>query len=162
MHVYTCNYILTTSTNNRSDKEMIRYFTELTEYLKSRGINPGLNFMDNEASKALNMTMTTMNINYQLFPPSNHISNNTDRAIKTFKNQFISGLCSVDKHFHLKLWYRPLHQETISINLLRQSITLPHLSAYTHIFGSFDSSRTPLDPPGIKVVIHNMPSDRTS
>ena len=80
---------------------MIRYFTELTEYLKSRGINPGLNFMDNEASKALNMTMTTMNINYQLFPPSNHISNNTDRAIKTFKNQFISGLCRKKNTFIL-------------------------------------------------------------
>ena len=28
MHVYDCNFILTTSMNNRSDKEMIRYFTE--------------------------------------------------------------------------------------------------------------------------------------
>ena len=58
---------------------MIQSFTELTEDLKSSGINPGFHFMNNEASTALNMTMTTMNIKYQLVPPSNHRANNTDR-----------------------------------------------------------------------------------
>ena len=58
---------------------MIRFFTSLTEGLKSRGIHPGLHFMDNEASTALNMTMTTMNIKYQLVPPSNHRANNAER-----------------------------------------------------------------------------------
>ena len=78
MYVYDCNSILTTAKKNISDKEMIRYFTELTKYLKSRGINPGFHFMDNEASTALNMTMITMNIKYQLVPPSNHIANNAE------------------------------------------------------------------------------------
>ena len=40
MYVYYCNAILTTPTNNRSDKEMIRYFMGFTMDLKSRGINP--------------------------------------------------------------------------------------------------------------------------
>ena len=48
----------------------------------------------------------------------------------------------------------------ISLKLLSQSITLPHISAYTHIFREFDFDRTPLDPPGTKVVIHNKPNDR--
>ena len=76
MYVYDCNAILTTEMKNISDKEMIRDFTELTEYLKSHKINPGLHFMDNEASTALNMTMTTMNTKYQLVPLSNHRVNN--------------------------------------------------------------------------------------
>ena len=59
MYVYDCNTILTTATKNRSDKVMIRAFTYLTENLKIQGIHPGFHFMDNEASTALNMMMTT-------------------------------------------------------------------------------------------------------
>ena len=64
IYVYDCNAILTTSIKNRSDKGMIRYFTYLTEDLKIRGIHPGFHLMDNVASTSLNLTMTTMNINY--------------------------------------------------------------------------------------------------
>ena len=101
-----------------------------------------------------------MNIKYQLVPPRNQILNNAERAIQTSKNHFIAGLCSVDKDFHLQLWDRLLQQETISINLIRQSRTLPHISAYTHIFGEFDFNRTPLSPPGTRIVIYNRPNDR--
>ena len=45
IYVYEYNSILTTATNNISDKEMIRSFTSLTEDLKIQGINPGLYFM---------------------------------------------------------------------------------------------------------------------
>ena len=76
MYMYDCNAILTTETKNRSDNEIIRAFTSLTGDLKSRGINPGFHFMDNEASTALEMTTTTMNIKYQLVPPSNQRANN--------------------------------------------------------------------------------------
>ena len=76
---------------------MIRYFKSSTMHLKSRGINPGLNFMDNEVSTALKITMIYMNIKYQLVPPSNHRANNAERLIQTFNNHFIAGLCSVDK-----------------------------------------------------------------
>ena len=64
---------------------MIRAFAELTEDFKSRRINPGLNIMDNEASAFLNMTMTSMNIKYQLVIPSNHKAKNAEREIPTFK-----------------------------------------------------------------------------
>ena len=89
--------------------------------------------MDNEAYTALNLTMTNMNIKYQLTPPRNHIAKNAERAIQKFKNNFIAGLCSIDKYFNLQLWDIILQQTKISLNLLRQSITLPHMSAYSHI-----------------------------
>ena len=68
--------------------------------------------MDNEASTTLDLTMTFMNIKYQLFTPINHRSNNADRAIKKFKKHFIAGLCSVDKEFNLQLWDILLKQAT--------------------------------------------------
>ena len=37
---------------NISDKGMIRYFVDLTIYLKSHGINPGLHIIDDEESAA--------------------------------------------------------------------------------------------------------------
>ena len=120
---------------NISDKEMILSFIKLVTDLKSRGINPGFYFVDNEESAALKMAMTTMYISYQLFPPSKHRPNNSDKSVQTFKNHFIAVLCSVDENFHLQLWERLLQQAIIILNLLQKSITLPHLSAFTHIFG---------------------------
>ena len=72
------------------------------------------------------------------------------------------GICNVDKDFHHQLWYILLPKATISLNLLRQSIIHPHLSAYTHIFGNFDYNHRPLAPPGTIVVIHDSPKDTTS
>ena len=69
-------YVLTTTTMNISDKETMRYFKYLTEDLKSWGIHPGFHFMDIEASTALNLNTTTMNIKYQLVHPINHRAKN--------------------------------------------------------------------------------------
>ena len=79
MYVYECNTILTAEMNNRSYKDIIRAFAFLIGDLKSRGIHPGLHFMDNEAYTVLNLTMTTMNIKYQLFPPNNHRATDAER-----------------------------------------------------------------------------------
>ena len=92
MYVYDCNAILTTVTKNIIDKDIIRFFTSLTEDLKIQGIKPGFHFMDNKASTALKMNITTNNSKYQLVPPSNHRANNAERAIQEFKNHSIAGL----------------------------------------------------------------------
>ena len=84
---------------------MIWDFTELIKELKICRINPGFHFMEDKLSIALKIAMETMDINYLLFPPSNHRENNLERAIQAFKNHFIAGLCSVDKDFQLQLWY---------------------------------------------------------
>ena len=143
MYVYEFNAILTTAMNKRREREMISAFTYLTEDFKSRGIHPGFHLMENEASTALNMTMTTMNIKYQLVPTSNQRANNAERGIQTFKNHFKSGMCIVDKYFHLKLWDRLLQQTTINLNLLRKSRTFPHISAFIHIFGELAQNFSP-------------------
>jgi hypothetical protein len=43
-------------------------------------------------------------IDYQLAPPHVYRRNAAKRAIRTFKNHFVAGLCSTDKHFALHLW----------------------------------------------------------
>ena len=41
--------------------------------------------------------------------------------------------------------------------MLRSSRLNPKISAYTHIFGKYDFSTTPIAPPGTKVVVHSKP-----
>ena len=48
--------------------------------------------MDNKASTALKMKMDSMNIKYQLVPPSNQRANNSEREVQTFNNHFIAKL----------------------------------------------------------------------
>ena len=159
MYVYDCNKIMKTPMKNRSDKEMIRYFVELTAYLKICGFNPGFHIMDNETWTVFKKSMSTMDIKYQLVPPSNHRVKNPYRSIQTFKNHLIALILGVDSAFHLQLLCRMLQRAIISLNIVRQSRLYPHLLVYTHFYGDFDCNHTPLAPPVGKVVIHNKSVD---
>jgi hypothetical protein len=60
------------------------------------------------------------------------------------------------------LWDRLLPQAEITLNLLQSSRTSTKQSAYEAINGPFDFNKTPLAPLGIKVVVHEKPSQRNS
>ena len=60
--------------------------------------------MDNEASAEIKQAILKHNIEYQLTPPHIHPINAAERAIRTFKKHFISGLATVDPTFPIKEW----------------------------------------------------------
>jgi hypothetical protein len=126
---------------------MVRAFDLLIQSLVIHGLRPSLQCLDNEASLALGNYLTKRGIDYQLAPPHIHRWNNAERAIQTFKNHSISGLCSVDPNFPLKLWDKLLPQETLKLNLLRKSWINPRMSAFAQLYGHFDFNRTPMAPP---------------
>jgi hypothetical protein len=111
---------------------------------------------------ALRNYLTKQGIDYQLAPPHIHRRNNAERAIQTFKNHFISGLCSVDPNFPLKLWDKLLPQATLTLEILSQSRINPRMSAYAQLNGHFDFNRTPLAPPGTRVIAHDKPDQGAS
>jgi hypothetical protein len=86
-----------------------------------------------------------------------HRRNVAERAIRTWKNHFVAGLCSTDTRFPMHLWDRLLEQASITLNLLRPSRRNPKISAYNMLEGTFDYNKTPLAPPGTKVIIHEKP-----
>jgi hypothetical protein len=88
------------------------------------------------------------NVDFQLVPPGIHGRNAAERAIRTFKNYFIAGLCSVNKNFPIHLWDWLLLQAKITLNLLCGSRINPKLLAWAQVHGAFDFNRTPLGPPG--------------
>jgi hypothetical protein len=120
-------------------------------------LKPSLQRLDNEASLTLSNYLAKQAIDYQLAPSHVHQRNNSERAIQNFKNHFIAGICSVDPHFTLNLWDKLLPQAKITFNLLRKSRINPHMSAYAQLNGPFDFNRTPLAPPGTRVIAHEKP-----
>lgn len=52
--------------------------------------------MRNACSDLLKDYMQATNIRYHLVPPDTHRRNAAERAIRTFKNHFIAGLCTTD------------------------------------------------------------------
>lgn len=119
--------------------------------------------MDNEASTAMKqLQQDKFGMSFQLTPPHMHQINAAERAIRTFKNHFVAGLCSTDPNFPLRLWDRLLPQAEITLNLLQSVQTNNKESAHEALHGPFDYNKTPLAPPDIKVVIHEKPGQRNS
>jgi hypothetical protein len=58
------------------------------------------------------------------------------------------------------MWDKLIPQCLITLNLLRRSRINPQLSSQAQINGAFDFNRTPLAPPGTKVLIHEKTSTR--
>jgi hypothetical protein len=116
--------------------------------------------LDNEASKLLKTYLHQQDITFQLVPPYSHRRNSAERAIRSFKDHLIAGLCSTDKYFPMRLWDRLLPQTVMTLNMLRTSRLNPKLSAATHIFGQYDFNRAPMAPPGTRIIAHETPSRR--
>jgi hypothetical protein len=117
---YDSNAILAEPMRNRTDAEMLRAYGVILNRLIARGLKPKLQRLDNEASTALKSYLQDeMDIKYQLVPPHVHRRNAAERAIRTFKNHFISGLASTNPNFPLHLWCRLVRQAEETLNMLR-------------------------------------------
>ena len=110
--------------------------------------------MDNETCDLLKKTLPQQNIPYQIFLPYIHRRNAEGRSNQTFKEQFIVVLCSTDPKYPAQEWDRLLPQATMTLNLLRTSITNSTLWNYDAIFGIHDFNWCLLVPPGTKVIVH--------
>ena len=155
---YDSNLIHVKPLKSRHDNDTIKAYEEIYAKLTSRGLKPKLHWLDNEASKALKNFIAKEHTEYQLTPPHIHRRKTAERAIRTFKNHFISGLCSVDKHFPLHLWCRLLDQAELTLNMLRTSRINPNLSMHEQINGTNDFNATPLAPPGTRCIAHEKSS----
>ena len=125
-------------------------------------MTPKLHVMDNECSKILSKFIESNGTKIQLVEPHQHRVNAAERAIQTFKNHFIAGLCTVHPQFPLQLWCELLPHAEITLNLLRQARANSKLSAYAILEGEFNFNKTPLAPPGTKALIFDDPKKRTS
>jgi hypothetical protein len=123
-------------------------------------VHPKLQRLDNEVSNDLKEYMSDQNISFQLVPPHVHRRNAAERALQSFKNHLIAGLCTADPDFPLNLWDKLIPQAEITLNMLRPSRLNPKISAHTQLENVFDFNRTPLAPPGTRAIAYETPSQR--
>ena len=161
---YDVNYIFALPIQSTKGDDIIAAFTTIFDTLTSKGFAPAFNITDNQAAKAIKTFVTSRNCAIQFVEPNNHRVNAAEQAIQTFKNHFISGLCTTDINFPLQLWNHLSHQAEITCNLLRRSRLDPTISAYPHqLHGhKYNWSAHPLAPPGTRALILNPPALRTS
>jgi hypothetical protein len=87
----------------RSVSEWGKAYDHIHQELTDKGFKPKPQTLDNEASAALKMFLTTNDVEYRLVPTHFHRRNAAERAIHTFKEHFIAGLASVEPYFPLNL-----------------------------------------------------------
>jgi Reverse transcriptase (RNA-dependent DNA polymerase). len=162
LYHYDTNAIIPFPMKDRTEAEHIKAWTHCYDYLKKRGHAPMLHVMDNETSQNLLNAIEKKRVNVQLVPPHVHRRNAAERAIRTFKNHFIAGLCSTNPQFPMNLWADLLPQAALTLNLLRPCRTNPKLSAHAALEGIFDYNKTPLAPPGTKVIVHQKANQRNT
>jgi hypothetical protein len=86
--------------------------------LVERGLTTKLVKLDNEASKLLKAYLYKQDITFQLLPSYSHRQSSAERAIRSFKDHLIAGLCSTNQYFPMHLWDRLLPQAVMAFNML--------------------------------------------
>ena len=159
---YDPNAILVRPLKNIKGKELVRKLAEVHEYLEDRGYKPNHQILDNETSNEMKRHLKGRDVQYQLVPPHAHRKNAAERAIRTFKNHFITILCMLHPNFPVSLWCRLLKQAEMTLNMVRPCRVNPRMSAYTALEGEFTCNDTPLAPLGSMVIAGDTPSQRSS
>ncbi len=154
------NAILVTAMKNRTSGEMIPAYQELIDHLHSAGIKPKQRILDNECSKDFKQIIHKNQMTFQLVPPNDHQRNCAEKAIQTFKANFISILCRTDKESPLHLWSCLLPQAEDTLNMLHTAQLCSTVSAYTYLWGQHDYNANPFAPTGCKVEAHVKPTVR--
>ena len=97
---------------------------------KGKNLLLDLRILDNECSNGYKSTMKeTWGVNYQLVLPDICRRNSSKRAIRTFKDHFLATLAGVGHEFPRHIWDLLLPQAELTLNLLRQAIANPDMSA---------------------------------
>jgi hypothetical protein len=76
--------------------------------------------------------------NTRWVPAKEHRVNAAERAIRIYKNHFVTTFCNADSNFPITKWDRLLPQTALTLNLLHSSRIHPSLLAHALLFANFD------------------------
>eukprot|EP00804_Cyclotella_cryptica_P017050 CCRYP_003285-RA/>CCRYP_003285-RA protein AED:0.19 eAED:0.21 QI:0/0/0/1/1/1/2/0/900 len=162
-YAYNPNYIYATPLLNLRDESIMTAFDNIFQDLKAKGYKLTFNITDNQATTPIKAYWANEDCKWQFVEPNNHRVNAAERTIQTFKNHFVSGLCSTDSNWPLQLWDTMTEKAIITLNLLCTSRIDPSKSAYHQLHGHrYNWNAYPLAPPGTKAIIYESPTTRTS
>ena len=86
-------------------------------------------------------------VEFQLVPPDMHWRNAAEHAIRSFKAHFFAVLAGVASNFPRNLWGLLLPQTEMTLNMLRQAVPGPAISAWDFFSGKNSTTAPrPWDP----------------
>jgi len=95
LYDYDSNSIHAEPIKNQTAPEILCAFKIVHATLTNAGLRQKIKRLDNECSTMLAEYMKKQGIDFQLVPAGQH----RERAICTFRNHFVAGLCTTDKNF---------------------------------------------------------------
>ena len=163
VYEYDTNYIFAIPIKNITDDAIMEASKEVFQELKDKGHKPTFNVTDNQETKPIKEFLKTEHRDWQFVEPTNHHVKAAERAIHTFKNHFISGLCSTDIEWPFQLLNTMTEQAVITCNTLRTSRIDPRKSAYHQLHGNrCNWNCFPMAPPGTRAVLYLDPDNISS
>jgi hypothetical protein len=99
------NHIFCKLMKNKTKGEMINAYQQMVNRMKLSALGLKHHRLNNKCSANFKECITKNRMTHKLAPPDYHCRNIAKRAIKTFKNYFLSILSRVDNRFPLSLWY---------------------------------------------------------
>ena len=118
---YNTSYIFAEPIVDVKDATIITAFNKIFTELTKKGHKPTFNVTDNQAATPLKAYLKSEGCRWQFIEPHNHRVNTAERAIQTFKNLFVSGLCTTDIEWLLQLWNQMAQQVIIPLNILQKA-----------------------------------------
>eukprot|EP00804_Cyclotella_cryptica_P008325 CCRYP_020273-RA/>CCRYP_020273-RA protein AED:0.34 eAED:0.34 QI:0/-1/0/1/-1/1/1/0/521 len=156
------NAILVRPFSNKHDVHRIAAYQDIHARLCNANRKPVVHILDNETSLTFRQAITANGCTFQLVPPHVHRRNAVDRAIRTFKDQFLAILAGTAPSFPADRWDLLIPHAELTLNLLRASHCNPALSAWEDLFGPFNFDATPLGPAGCHILIHSKATTQRS
>jgi hypothetical protein len=161
-YVYDANYIRSVPIKSRSKEELLRAYQETYEWLLMWGFKPLLHKMDNETLHEVEKFIQAQQTRIQYTLPDMHRTNLAERAIRTWKNHFLTGIAGLPKSFPIVNWCRLTKQCDATLNMLRPCHQNPLLLAHEALEGTFSFDATPMAPLGTEVLVHMKPNQRST
>ena len=103
---------------NKTQGEMIKARRNALKRIKLQGIMPLHQILDNEISEAYKEEIFATKMSNQLVPPDDHRRNISERAIQTWKNNFVGVLVGTAATSPLHLWCQIIPQANRQLLLL--------------------------------------------
>jgi hypothetical protein len=155
------NYIHVEPMRSRHHSDQISAFQKTIDFWILHDMKPTIVRLDNETSVQLEQFLTSNSLRYQYFPAGQHRSNRAERAIRTWKNHFISAISTVSSKFPLYLWDKLIPQFELTLNCMLPWKLNPAISAYDGLHKcKFDFRAHPIAPAGTAILIHDKPDSR--
>ncbi len=103
---------------NRSKEELLCAYHKIYAWHTFRGFKPLLHKLHNETSRDVQTFVATKQTHIQYTPPDIHHTNLAKWAIRTWKNNFLSGMAGLPKLFPITNWCRLTAQCNVTLNMI--------------------------------------------